>query len=1158
MQKIIGFGLLLSSVCAGAMAQSLSPPDQQRWLLEQIRIGEAQYREDLVHDSLARLELIAPNTPQLKVAQVRQALLGKNQAEAERLVAQLRQQLPDTAALRRAESLLKLYSSDGQKELQQARLLATAGRFDEAEKAYRQMFGDDMPDFATALEYLTVLSGIKEQRSLGIRQLRALDQQYPGNTDLRQTLVGLLFNENRDSEALDVLHQLAGDSNAAANAAEREYNYLLKQPVGRATTQAWATFLKVYPQTSYRAEAARQLASQEQLLADPAWQAGIKGKTLLDKGDNIGAEAQLRRALKRYPQDSNLLGSMGIALMRQSKHEEAYRTFVKASAIEQDTYWMAKWQDLKTANYQWMLLQKGDEALARKQYTLAKRFYQQARQAQPKDVAPLIGLSYVARGEAEDITAEALLLQARKLAPNNASVVRGLVRLYQSQSPEKAEQYLNSLPPKAQQEFQSVRRGLALDRLNVQADDATRRGDWAQIVLVLTKARELDPDNPWLVYRLANAQRELRHSADADNSFSLLLQSQSQNPEARYAHGLFLANGDRDRDAKASLQQIPRQAWSANMNELWARLQRRELLATADVLRTAGHEDQAEALLLRAPTNNDYVTLANWAQQRNDLVQAESRYLKALLTEPKNPQAQLGLSEVQIARGQFQAARASLIEVLSPLPLDVSFQRRLANAWASVGDSVRANALFAELLKTRPHDPLAYRDAARLLAQQAPQRALDDYARSMASAKMITAQQVDPRDNVALTEASRAKDSDDWMQRSIRSDVDVLYQKQNPTVNVYHDFAWRSDNSASGVSDLTTQTTIVRIDAPFAQGQAFVQAEDVQLDVGSFVSDQRFGLCAVAQGGCARGARNANGTLLGMGWHDDTWAYDLGHTPQAFTVSNWVGGVTYKGDWDDLGYRLTASRRPLSNSLVSYAGAVDPVSGIKFGGVTANGFTLGLSRDEGGKDGLWASLGTHWLVGENVENNQRHSAMGGYYYRLVERADERMRTGLTLMYMGYSKDLSESSLGQGGYYSPQQYYSVSVPLNFAWRNANWSAFLESSVGWSIAKVESSDLYPKYSTASSLDNLLAQTGHTLVNDPTLTSNGSSSNGVNFRVQGLLERRLSDNLVLGTGITLQHSEGYAPSRALLYLRYTFDPWQGNLPLPVEPISPYADMR
>jgi hypothetical protein len=428
----------------------------------------------------------------------------------------------------------------------------------------------------------------------------------------------------------------------------------------------------------------------------------------------------------------------------------------------------------------------------------------------------------------------------------------------------------------------------------------------------------------------------------------------------------------------------------------------------------------------------------------------------------------------------------------------------------------------------------------------------------MAAAKMIEPQQAEPRDNRAMTLASRAKDSDGWMPRSIRSDVDELYQKQNPTVNLYHDLAWRTDNSSSGVSDLTTQTTILRIDAPVAQGQGFVQAEDINLDVSNFSSTDQFGLCAVVQGGCATASQSVRGNMLGMGWHDDRWAFDLGHTPQEFTVSNWVGGVTYSGDWSSLGYRLTASRRPLTNSLVSYAGAVDPVTGTRWGGVTANGFTLGLSHDNGGDDGMWASLSSHWLIGQNVENNQRRTAMGGYYYRLMERADERLRTGLTLMYMGYDKDLSELTLGEGGYYSPQQYYSVSVPVNYAWRNADWSALLESSVGWSFAKIDSSDLYPKNNSEAELQSLLAQSNRTLVDNPSLNNSGSSSNGINVRIQGLVERRLSDNLVLGTGITWQHSEGYAPSRALLYLRYTFDPWQGNLPLPVEPISPYADMR
>ena len=89
-------------------------------------------------------------------------------------------------------------------------------------------------------------------------------------------------------------------------------------------------------------------------------------------------------------------------------------------------------------------------------------------------------------------------------------------------------------------------------------------------------------------------------------------------------------------------------------------------------------------------------------------------------------------------------------------------------------------------------------------------------------------------------------------------------------------------------------------------------------------------------------------------------------------------------------------------------------------------------------------------------------------------------------------------------------------------------------------------------------MLNQGGNDIVSDPSLTKSGSSSSGIGYRLQALAERRLSDNLVLGGGLLYQHSDSYAPSRAMLYLRYTFDVWQGNLPLPVQPLVPYADFR
>ena len=120
----------------------------------------------------------------------------------------------------------------------------------------------------------------------------------------------------------------------------------------------------------------------------------------------------------------------------------------------------------------------------------------------------------------------------------------------------------------------------------------------------------------------------------------------------------------------------------------------------------------------------------------------------------------------------------------------------------------------------------------------------------------------------------------------------------------------------------------------------------------------------------------------------------------------------------------------MSNSLLSYGGSRDPVTGEQWGSVTANGSSLG-ELGQGGAHGVWASLGYHWLLGDNVARNNRTTAMTGYYYKLVDSPSERVRTGLTFIHFGYDKDLSGYTLGQGGYWSPQNYNSISVPVSYA-------------------------------------------------------------------------------------------------------------------------------
>lgn len=651
---------MFSCLSGAALAQPLSTGDQQQWLLEQVRIGEASYREDLVRDSLARLDLIAPNDPEVLLAKVRQALHQQNRALAEQRVAQLRSQAPGSPALQQAQDLLMLQTPEGQQRLQEARLLAAAGRAEESARLYGQLFDKGPPDFTTTMEFWSVRSNIPAQRDLAIEHLHELDRQYPGNLELKKQLGRLLTAQQRD--------------------AQREYNKLLDLPMDSKSAQAWQAFIDRYPYLPIGDDAKNQLQHQRQLLNDPAWHAGVTGKRLLEDGNNAGAEVELRRASLNYPQDASLFGSLGIALMRQKKYQGAYDAFANAQSKEQDSRWIGKWTDLKAANYQWMLLQKGDEALSRKDYRAAQDAYQRARSAKPDDADALIGLAAVAHAQGHDSEAEALLLKARKLAPGNGSAIRALVRVYKARSPQKAETFIDSLSPSEQREFVALRNSLALDRLKARADTATQRADWAQAAAMLSKARVLAPDDPWLTYHLASSQRALGQNSAADDSFRQLLQRNGKDSEARYAHGLYLASASRDSEALGSLAQIPESAWSGNMRELAARLHRRQLLAQASALREHGHEAQAEALLLRAPTVDDFATLADWALQRGDYGKAERYYRSVLQREPQNAEAQLGLIETLIARGRLAPAHQALDALRPP-----ARARRISVAWPMPG-----------------------------------------------------------------------------------------------------------------------------------------------------------------------------------------------------------------------------------------------------------------------------------------------------------------------------------------------------------------------------------------------------------------------------------------------------------------------------------------
>ena len=533
------------------------------------------------------------------------------------------------------------------------------------------------------------------------------------------------------------------------------------------------------------------------------------------------------------------------------------------------------------------------------------------------------------------------------------------------------------------------------------------------------------------------------------------------------------------------------------------------------------------------------------------LNEALAYYREAKAAEPQNTDAQLGEIEVLVATQRFAEARKLLqIELRNDAALSINMLRRIANAWTAVGEPTTAYALVQRAKKLAKSQPpsestaLVFRDAARLEQQlYEPKLARTDYSQAMLHSKISPAL---PTDNDHYTWLTRNHSDDDWLKRSIRSEAGALYRQQELRATVEHD-SW-SLSGTQGVSNLDIKDTIIQADTPLYDGRIYYRGDLVDVSAGDFVTTSGvyvndFGTCA---NGCSRGiSQKAKGYNGAVGWQNNRWTINVGTTPLGFKVSNFVGGLSYSGDFHHVGWTLAAMQHATTNSLLSFAGTKDPNTGITWGGIVASGANLSLSYDRGGSFGLWANVSAEQMTGKNVASNQRVRLFDGYYYKLINEDNRRASIGLNSMLWHYQKDLSRYSLGQGGYYSPQKYLSFSLPVDYRQRTANWSYELGGSVSWATATTNNSWLYP-------LPNLIPaalQVQNTLIS-------GSTSSGYGYTILALVERRLGSHFTGGAVINIQRTRDYTPSHISLYLRYSLDGWMGDLDMPIRPLLPYAN--
>ena len=362
----------------------------------------------------------------------------------------------------------------------------------------------------------------------------------------------------------------------------------------------------------------------------------------------------------------------------------------------------------------------------------------------------------------------------------------------------------------------------------------------------------------------------------------------------------------------------------------------------------------------------------------------------------------------------------------------------------------------------------------------------------------------------------------------IDRDIAVVSDEVSPSARAGAGFRGRSGASRIDTLNETTVPLEATV-SPGGRGTLKLAATPTFLDAGRVDAGSRryFGTLALPLGppGQSVADQHAEGLGLDLGYTLDGLAGDLGSTPLGFRETNAVGGL----EWaltvaDRTRLRLTAERRAVTDSLLSYAGTRDGGIGRDWGGVTRSRGHVTLETSIGPVD-LYAGGGYGSLDGHHVKSNAEGEAGAGGSFALFKTADGEARLGLDLVYYGYDRNLRFFSYGQGGYFSPQRYVAALLPLTYKARLGDDLSYeLGATVGVQSYHEDQSAYFP-LDPALQARLAAAYPGRDVV-------------GFAGGAHGSLDYRVTPRVHVGAKAEYRHAGDYDDGSALVYARYIFN--------------------
>ena len=401
--------------------------------------------------------------------------------------------------------------------------------------------------------------------------------------------------------------------------------------------------------------------------------------------------------------------------------------------------------------------------------------------------------------------------------------------------------------------------------------------------------------------------------------------------------------------------------------------------------------------------------------------------------------------------------------------------------------------------------------------------------------------------------------------RTVQDELADIRQERTPTIAVAPTV--RSRQGESGMSELSDISAPVEMKLPVGDGKFALRVTPVAIDAGTpagdYASNSRFGggpAAALAQANRSvgsAGSQSQTGLGLGLGYLGERVEADIGSSPLGFRYTTFNGGLRLKGPFaGDFTYNANISRRQVTDSLLSFAGAHDARTGESWGGVSATGGRLEIGYDNG-EYGLYGYGSFHSLDGTNVVTNTRIEGGGGMYVRLMRDADSELTTGINISALSYDKNLRFFTYGHGGYFSPQSFLSMSVPVTWNQRSGRLAYQVRGSIGVQHFTEDAADYFPGNAgrQAAAQAASVNAVGLNLGGTGSAVYPGQSKTGLGYNFGAAAEYQLAPQLFVGGQLAMDNASDYRQFIGGVYLKYAFEPMTRQASLPVNPVrSPY----